>query len=668
MFGSTSGIYMGNQYSANTMRFYLNVPFEEKNEAKTLGARWDPVNRKWYFTQPEKYELFLRWMPETEKVSLSEEQNRVIEVAKSGANVLVDACIGSGKTTTIQALCNELKDKNILYLTYNRLLKEDARKKIVATNVVVTNYHGFAYGILKGLGQNISPNDAIDRYNRIKPDIPHYDILVLDEYQDIDEEISLMLTHIKQKNPGIQIIAVGDMAQKIYDRTVFEILPFMKDFLGEHEDLDFSNCYRLSEEHAAHLGLLWGKNIVGTNKKCQVLDMSSRDVIQLLSKEEPKDILCLGQRGDSLLTTVLNQLERRFPDKFNKETVYASIRDEDRSEGYKPGSAIFTTFDGSKGMERKICVVFNFTEEYWDSRVMKPAAKYEIIRNLFLVAASRGKEKIIFVRNEKETPLSDQSITTVVTQEYIHPKPFDASEMYDFNYDEHLKECLKLITKKKISLQDKEEIVVKAKDGNIDLSPCIGIYTEASYFNNYDIDVNIKLAEELDGERKMSFESDATLEKKILVLTAFETRQNRYIWQVKPPLLTDEQKEQIHKRLATQFFPDETVQEECKIVFHDNKNRTFEIHGLCDVIKNEHVYELKFTSALSDQHFLQTAFYVCAMGYKSGYLWNVKTNECYKVMVPDRKAFLQATVKSITKGNIPKSTKFQRAKRADEMK
>ena len=58
---------------------------------------------------------------------LSEEQSKFVEIAQKGKNILVDACIGSGKTTAIQALCKELpRDKKILYLPYNKLLKIEA--------------------------------------------------------------------------------------------------------------------------------------------------------------------------------------------------------------------------------------------------------------------------------------------------------------------------------------------------------------------------------------------------------------------------------------------------------------------------------------------------------------------------------------------------------------
>ncbi|WP_427902372.1 DEAD/DEAH box helicase [Mycoplasmopsis bovis] len=62
--------------------------------------------------------------------NLTSEQQRMIDLVREGKNVLVNACIGSGKTTAIQVLCNELpKTKKILYLTYNKLLKLRCQKQ-----------------------------------------------------------------------------------------------------------------------------------------------------------------------------------------------------------------------------------------------------------------------------------------------------------------------------------------------------------------------------------------------------------------------------------------------------------------------------------------------------------------------------------------------------------
>ena len=105
------------------------------------------------------------------KINYSDEQLQFIECAKKGENVLVDACIGSGKTTAIQGLCNELDGKSILYLTYNKLLKLDAKAKIRNLNVTVQNYHGFAYIELKRKGIKSSIGELIRTYNRIKPKV-----------------------------------------------------------------------------------------------------------------------------------------------------------------------------------------------------------------------------------------------------------------------------------------------------------------------------------------------------------------------------------------------------------------------------------------------------------------------------------------------------------------
>ena len=97
-------------------------------------------------------------------VQLSAEQSKFIEEARKGKNVLVDACIGSGKTTAIQLLCGEIpKEKQVLYLTYNKLLKLDAQQKIKGKNITVTNYHSFALSALKK--QGIDMRESLTSFN-----------------------------------------------------------------------------------------------------------------------------------------------------------------------------------------------------------------------------------------------------------------------------------------------------------------------------------------------------------------------------------------------------------------------------------------------------------------------------------------------------------------------
>ena len=53
------------------MRTNLAVPFQEKDEAKRLGARWDYEARTWYVEDVENLEQFLRWIPQAKACNAS---------------------------------------------------------------------------------------------------------------------------------------------------------------------------------------------------------------------------------------------------------------------------------------------------------------------------------------------------------------------------------------------------------------------------------------------------------------------------------------------------------------------------------------------------------------------------------------------------------------------
>ena len=79
-------------------------------------------------------------------------------------------------------------------------------------------------------------------------------------------------------------------------------------------------------------------------------------------------------------------------------------------------------------------------------------------------------------------------------------------------------------------------------------------------------------------------------------------------------------------------------------------------HGRVDVLKDDVVYELKFVSELSHENFLQCASYIVAMRLEKGILWNTRNNQAFEIRVPDRKAFLDEVVNTVTKGYLNKYT------------
>lgn len=601
-------------------------------------------------------------MKKANVTQLSEEQELFLHKALLGENILVDACIGSGKTTSIQQLCNAFPpDKRILYLTYNRLLKLDAQAKIKSSNTTVTNYHGFAMGVLRKANITCGIPELVYTFNRMKPPIDMYDVLILDEYQDIEQEFADMLWYIKSTNPQMQIIAVGDMMQKIYDKTTLNVPAFMDEFLGEHITLSFTKCFRLSAQLAEKLGRIWQKEIIGVNNDCVVEEMTPESVVEFLARQRTQDILCLGRRTSSahgaLLSDTLNILEERYPQKFNKKTVYASIHDEDRGT-FKAGkhAAIFTTFDSSKGLERPICVVFDFTESNWQWRVSRPQTSREILRNIFCVAASRGKQHIIFVNNG-EAMLSEESLCAVAVDD-SQLKNMDISEMFQFKYKEDVEACYALLDVHPVRLSEDDRVIhIKSNDELIDLSPCIGIYQEAAFFGKRSLDAQIEGYFLLHPKERYKLDTirNATLDERILFLTALKTCQERYRTQVSSPFVPDAEREMICARLGELFSPNDDVQVPCKIDFAEIENglKSFSAIGLADVVKDNTVYELKFVSELTHEHFLQCASYMVSLNIDEGVLWNTRDNTAFQITIPDKKAFLNAVAKAVTKGAIP---------------
>ena len=386
--------------------------------------------------------------------------------------------------------------------------------------------------------------------------------------------------------------------------------------------------------------------------------MDINSVVDFLSKQDTKDILCLGANNGNR-TKVLNKLETEYPDKFNKYTVYAKISDSNSDGATKPTntSAIFTTFDSSKGLERKVCVVFDFTESYWATRIDKPQQSYEVLRNIFCVAASRGKEHIIFV-DEEEAMLSEETLSTIPA-DHINFENEDISSMFDFKYKESVEKSYSSLKIDKKSLDDLSEIQIKNYDGLIDLSPCIGIYQEAVYFKDYDINKEIEQFFLIHPELKFLYNSKVkklSLDKKILFLVSLETKQDRYRLQVKTPYISKKEQQQIKLRLNSYLDSGESVQVPCVLDFANepNGNNLFSAQGLADVVKDGIVYELKFVSELSHEHFLQCACYMVALELETGILWNTRKNEMYEIKIPNRKDFMDNVVNTVTKGVINK--------------
>lgn len=617
-------------------------------------------------------------------VSFTDEQNSVLQYAEDGYDVLVDACIGSGKTTVIQECCSRLakKNKKVLYLTYNRRLLEEARKRIDARDADVHTYHSFAGKMLNMANVYTNSEREVPYvFTHSMKKVYKYDTIVVDEYQDVSEDLKDMLWHLCKmsvNNYGFcpQFIVVGDKDQKIMDNTEINAVECIQELFAflafihkqEFKQVQFTNCFRLSPDYASEIGQAWGKSIIGRNTNCTIDEMYVNDVVDFLAGFEPSEILVLGNNmswGNRV--AIQNQLEAQYPEKFNKDTVYSSItdRDTDRRNLDTSECAVFTTFDSAKGMERRVCVVCNFDNGYLESR-MKHQTQRAVLKNLFLVAASRGKEYNIFCDNGKVRLLDFTRIGKIDGKPDVDMRVEYVSDMFDFKLKENVDACISDLDIEVIQ-KSGEVIDAVTNVGQIDLSACAGIHAQAVYFTNYNLDAEIDRAwnERISKGNfpKLTVPKDHwPLWKKILYLTALETGQERYFKQVKDEYISAESEKLLCERLAERFDRNEFVEKSCIAQFEecvdtdlDKVVGTKAIAGRMDVVKDGIPWELKFVSDLKAEHQLQAAFYAVAMGLDYSYLWNLKTNEIQKVCIKNVQTFMEDVLLCISKNQLTAS-------------
>lgn len=583
---------------------------------------------------------------------LSDEQQAVLDEVKKGSSVVIDSVIGAGKTSCLQAIVNAFPYKRILYLTYNKLLKLDAQEKIQNRNATVQNYHGFVYKYLSRRKINVPPDKQIKTFLEKCSDIPLvYDIITVDEFQDLEEDSVQLLLHLAKECPNAQWVFVGDMAQKIYDKTKIDVYKdCIEKIIPDYVPLYLTKSFRISNQHAIMLSQMWGKEIKGVNPNCVVEETTDfNDLLYVLDNTPNKDVLVLGPRY-GLTQELVNVLERHNPKKYNKQTVWTSIKDKDENFKIQPDSLIVTTYDGCKGMERPVCIVIDWTNQHFANRVEKPFVDQNIIRNLFCVAASRGKSQIIFYRDGLNK-LSHFLCLDDLTLSYYQALPeYQPSSMFSFKHPVDVLRCMDNLIIEDIPQADTLEIDVTKADANIDLTPAIGLYQEIAFFKNYDFQKKLdRLSENPVLSRIklwISRKGKLTDEEKALALTAYETELFRYCQQANPHFIEKEMHDQLIARLSSKLDANsQQIQVPCHVVDE------FTATGYIDYVDKSGIpWELKFVQALSNENYLQAAMYSVSKKKSYAYLWNVRNNQLKKVSVKDTRKFLDDVYVCITMG------------------
>lgn len=382
----------------------------------------------------------------------SKEQQRVLDSINDNNNVIVDSVAGSGKTTTILHIANKFNTSNILLLTYNSKLRIETRdkaKKYNINNLNVFTYHSFC---VKKYNEKCFRDGEI--YNLLLTNTPpienfNYDIIVLDEAQDINPLYYRLIKKIYRENykdnieisnnnkdidnsylyPA-KICVLGDKYQSIYDFNGADnrFIRFSDKCYGfnhfEWSETPLTRSFRITQQMSDFINMcmLGEKRIISDKQGVKpeyiicnptilykmVNEKNPYDIIKDLIDNKgykPGDIFVLsasvkaGKNNKSPLRKLENKLSIEL-----KVPIYVPSSDEEKVDSSViDNKLVISTFHQTKGLERKVVLILGFDSDYF--RFYKKNKPTNICPNELYVATTRAQERLYLFQNCEKPPL-----------------------------------------------------------------------------------------------------------------------------------------------------------------------------------------------------------------------------------------------------------------------
>lgn len=357
----------------------------------------------------------------------SDEQIAIVNAVKV-TNVIVDACAGSGKTTTVLHIALSM-GVPILLLTYNSRLRAETITRagvFGATNLTTHTYHSFAYRYIsrkcrtdQGIIDFIESGNSLTETagpNPPRKAVPKYDLIIIDEGQDMTGLYYRMVQKLIEVNLDARLCIVGDQRQSIYnfngadaryitlaDRlyprewmrltlsTSYRLTSQMADFINNCVTVSSAgtaggiapNPTRINSTRAGPLP----RYIVYDNPQC-----ITNEIKHLLSTGyTPGDIFILAP---SIKSTNNRNPVRRLANNLSANQILVYIPGSDDStvdDEVIAEKLVFSSFHQSKGLERKVVFVVGFDDTY-NKYYHKGDA--DVCSNAMYVAITRARERL----------------------------------------------------------------------------------------------------------------------------------------------------------------------------------------------------------------------------------------------------------------------------------
>ena len=621
----------------------------------------------------------------------SKEQQDIVQAIKNNKNVIVDAVAGSGKTTTISFIAQDNLDKKILVLTYNTKLKIETKErftKLKLNNCEIQTYHSFGHNHYE---TDCSTDTGLILINQgcvELIDIFEYDMIILDEVQDMTEVFfEFVCKIIKDNNKIPQICILGDVNQAIYsfkDADPRYILYPDKLFNFKEREwikLSLSVSFRITHPIAKCLNenMLHVERIKA-NKKGRSVDYifyngfkDENKIIEIIwkycQKYSPGDIFILApsvklkeikRRRDSFTLNPLNRLANAMT--HLDIPIYIPDSDsETMDEKELENKLVFSTFHQAKGLERNVIFVYNFDSSYFE--FYDKDSDNSICPNTMYVAVTRAKKKLILLHSHNKDFLPFLDISNLknnvniisLTKKQITKKIkkkmkshvarlYSPTSLLSYKPSILINKIIKLINV--IKIQDKEKLIdikskVKRKNHtfecnyieNVSKYNGIAIPSYSQLLLTGTMDIYNKLNTDNSSPNLLSHIEEYKEPDKLLELVSLYDNMKtgvifKRIQSRRYDWLTQDILDQSHSRVIKH------INEDCRFEVNIGKGS---INGCLDCVDevNKVVWEFKFVNDIRHEHIIQLAIYKYIFG-KEDYkykLFNIKSNELYEIEV-----------------------------------
>ncbi len=597
---------------------------------------------------------------------ISHEQKQVIMHINTH-NVVVNSVAGSGKTTTILYVANTYKQNKILILTYNKQLKFETRQKIQNLNLTNTEVHSYHSFCVKYYDNKCFNDIQMMKIMDVKKISPSYDIIILDESQDITP---LYYELICKLFINSKILLLGDPKQCIYsykdaDQRYMLLADKVFNFNEDSKwiTLKLSNTFRLPTTISTFINKCIIKSDLLISTKistilpryivCNSFVYPINEVNYYIKEKKYNydDIFILApsirkNTTKTPITILANIISKQY-----EYPIYASTNDEEKlDKDVIKNKIVFSSLNQVKGLERKVVIVFGFDSSYY--KLFDKKSKQDYCPNVFYVGLTRSLECLSIIHDSKESkmPFIDMNLIAQHTQylnidnvninnSIIETKINNIFKTNPTSLVRHIKDEILLNatsffdTKILEAKSGSSSILGKIKQNNLYevvseiTGTAIPAFAEYKLTNYMTIDKDIKRV---------------TVESLLRSATNYCAKLSGYIYktyQIKSYnwITLKQLNEYSNKILAVidnkSIF--EKKLDECIINAKiQNHNMIIKLNGIMDCVSNNIIYEFKCTTELTLVHMIQLAIYAYMnKNTKMRYiLWNIFTNEKIEII------------------------------------